>query len=118
MTATSENAMDLKRLHDVMILIKTNYPFNAERYQAFPKGGNATKEMAFAADHTLKHVVKSAGALAAELEKFDHSGRFDPEPLRTIAVKQTINALNLANALGITAEELGESIRKELARHA
>lgn len=100
------NAPDLATL---MEIIGSGFPFTQERYV---NGDLSTpgKTLAFAVGHSQKHMTKTTGQIAAETEKYDHGGKMDMEKLKIATTKAVVNALNLANALDMTAEELAERI--------
>lgn len=95
----------------LMEFIKTGFPFTPERY---PNGDLSTSEKirAFAVRHSAVHIAKTCGQIAAEAERYDHGGTMDTEQLKVATTKMLINVLNLANALGMTPEELAQRVPK------
>lgn len=101
--------MSEPNLAGLMVIIGNGFPFTQERYV---NGDLSTPEktLAFAVGHSLKHMAKTTGQIAAETERYDHGGKMDMEKLKIATAKAAVNALNLANALGMSAEELAERI--------
>jgi hypothetical protein len=89
----------------LMNFIGVWFPFTQENY---PNGDLSTPEKAraFAVRHSQAHMSKSVGKIAAEAEEYDHGGVMDDEKLRVAATKMIVSALNFANALGMSAEEV------------
>lgn len=98
-------------LRVVIDTIGTAYAFVPEKYPAL-EGATSEQTRLFAVGHSLKHMAKTTGNIAAVLEAADHGATVRYDRLKVEAVKMTINALNLANALGMTAAELVEEINK------
>lgn len=90
------------------------YAFTPQKYPVLSNVGSNFEETMFAVNHSLKHMTKSSGSIAAQCEAQDHGGRVDLGAIATAAIKQVINSLNLANVLGITPEQLVRTIHKEL----
>ena len=111
-----DSTMDLTRLHDLMLKIRVSYPFDAAHYPEL-KGADVRKTLEFAVEHSLMHSIKSLGTIAAESERADHGGQMDHGNLYKATAKMVINVLNLANAIGVSAEELAIGIRHELDSH-
>ncbi|KND50425.1 MAG: hypothetical protein AB202_02105 [Parcubacteria bacterium C7867-007] len=92
-------------LTSLMQVIGDGFPFTQEKY---PNGDLSTPEktLAFAVRHSSAHIAKTGGIIAAQAENYDHGGELDPEALRMATTKMLVNTLNLANALGMTAQDL------------
>lgn len=93
----------------LMEFIGNGFPFTQERYVNSDLS-TPEKALAFAVGHSQKHMAKTTGQIAAETEKHDHGGNMDIESLKVATAKAVVNALNLANALGMTAEEIAKRI--------
>lgn len=65
---------------------------------------------AFALSHSVHHMQKSVGKLAAECERYDHGGKLDDAAIKEGVVKMFINSVKLAEEMGINAEELAASV--------
>ncbi len=61
--------------------------------------------------HSVYHMCKTLGKIAAECESLDHGGVFDQNAMRTAAVKMIVNALKLAADLDMNADEIAAFIR-------
>lgn len=97
-------------LAQLMAQIAKEFPFIQEKY---PKLDFSTPERARASatDHSLTHIIKTAGRIATQVERDHHGGPVNLQTLREETASMVIHALNLANALDITADELRELIR-------
>ena len=81
---------------------ETSYPALADR--------TSEQRQQFALQHSLLHIQKSLGRIAAELETADHGGKANAFKFKEAAIKQVINVLHLATLLGISAEDLHDVI--------
>src|SRR4051812_38441753 len=104
--AENELKQELLRISGLMAEIAQKYPFSSEKYKRLKPDARPDEILEFGVRHSLLHMTKSLGVIATVLEKTDHSGVLRDSPLREVTVKSVINALNLANVLGISAEEL------------
>jgi hypothetical protein len=106
----SRTATDLASL---MRLIEEAFPFTPDHY---PNGDLSTSEkmLAFAVEHSHKHLSKSLGRIGAESEEYDHGGVMDEDKLKTAATKMVVSALNLARMLGMSAEDVALKIPEVL----
>lgn len=77
------------------------------------KGLSDTEKIKFSIKHCVLHSAKITGKLAAISEEADHGGDIDITKVETLAVKELINAITLANRIGLSAEELLDRISKE-----
>jgi len=98
---------DLKKLMD---LLATVWKCDPARYPEL-KGMSAAERQNFLLKHSILHITKTNGKLAALCEDYDHNKQSSPEAdakMKTAAVKMFINALKLAEEAGVSAEELLE----------
>lgn len=109
MTGTPE-----PNLASLMAFIGARYTFTNQHY---PNVDLSTPEKvrAFAVSHSLKHISKSAGKIATETEAQDHGGAMNEENLRIATTKMLVNALKLAEELGMSPDELGAMVPKAMA---
>lgn len=100
----------------LMTLISESFPFTQNRY---PNGDLSTPEKtrAFAVRHSHAHMSKTTGQIATIVESYDHGGWSNEERVKAATLKAVINALNLAHALGMTAQEITEGIPKILSSY-
>ncbi|MHB8651858.1 MAG: hypothetical protein ACYC8S_01850 [Minisyncoccota bacterium] len=98
-----------KDLAHLMSYIGARYTFTPEHYPPL-EGVTRDQKKAFAVSHSVYHICKSVGKLAAECERHDHGGAINDAPLKEGTVKMFINAVKLAEELGISAQELADSI--------
>jgi len=77
---------------------------------------DAEQKRGFAIRHSVLHLSKTVGRLAAECESFDHGGSMNIAALREAAVKMLINTLKLADDLQMSADELAAGIGAEQLR--
>lgn len=96
-------------LASLMAYIAEHFPFTQEKY---PKLDFSTPDRArmSGVEHSLVHITKTGGKLATQVERFHHGGPVSDAELEKEAAKAVVNALNLANALGMSAEQLAEMI--------
>ena len=106
--AATDLRVVMQHVGSVLSFVEQKYP--PLQNVAFGSSGH----FKFAVNHSLKHMAKTTGALAAVCEAVDHGGTMDIAKLREAAVKMTITALNLAHVLGMSAEDLREAIYKEV----
>ena len=92
-------------LASLMAFIGARYTFTNEHYPAADLS-TPDKVRAFAVSHSLKHISKSAGKIAAETEAQDHGGTMDEKNLRIATAKLLVNTLKLAEELGMSPDEL------------
>lgn len=97
---------DLKTL---MLFIGERYIFDEQSYPGI--GQLSPKQRAlFVVRHSALHVMKSAGVLAAQAESGDHGNSMDAAELKIATTKTLVNALKLAQELGMTAEDLAAQV--------
>lgn len=96
-------------LHEIMHYIGERYTFTAEHYPAL-KNATPEERRAFAVNHSVYHMAKSVGKLASECEAADHGGEMDEAALRRATVKMLINALKLAEEIGMDADDLAREV--------
>ena len=99
----------LTDLAQLMEYIGSRYTFTADHYPRMT-GLDSDGKKAFVLSHSVHHIQKSVGKLAAECEHFDHGGKLDDTAIREGVVKMFINSVKLAEEMGITAEELAASV--------
>ncbi len=97
---------DLKSLMD---FINQRYRFNEQTYPGIAEPINAHGGR-FAVNHSVLHMNKSLGAIAAQVEAADHGGEMDEAALETATTKMLVNVLKLASELGLTAEDLAAAV--------
>jgi len=93
-------------------LIAAGFVFSSETYRLFPN--HPFQQMLFAIRHCQDHIAKSFGAVAAVTETADHSGEMSDQAaagLRLAACKQVVNALKLAEVVGLTPGDLEQYIQ-------
>ena len=98
----------LATIEEVWVYINSKYIFNQENYPKIPAEEPARK--AFIVNHSLQHMCKSTGKIAAEVETFDHGGQMNNENLKEATVKMFINTLKLASELGINTWDLMNAV--------
>jgi|SRR3989344_3293169 len=101
-------------LQELMDFIGSRYRFSEENYPALAGQSDGQKEV-FAINHSILHMNKSIGVLAGECEAYDH-GRVWPkgDVVKEATVKMLINSLKLAEEIGMTAEEIFETIPRTM----
>ena len=76
-------------------------------------GKDAQQRLIFALRHSAIHFAKTAGKIAAASEAADHGGELNIEELRLNVPKALINALRLAELVGMKGEEIEESLEEK-----
>jgi len=102
----------MKTLDEALKFIAEKYK-NTEEYYPDLAGMTAEEKLKFAVRHCAIHSAKTTGKLSALCEDADHGDKLDIEKAKTLAVKELINSLTLADRVGLTAEELLKKISKE-----
>ncbi len=98
-------------LSSLVAFITERYKYNSAAYPGFDamtpeaRGG-------FIVKHSVLHMSKSVGALAAEAERQDHGGDMNNVALQVACAKMLVNTLSLASACGMTPEELADMVPK------
>jgi hypothetical protein len=95
-------------------LIARAFVFSPEAYEMLPPRSLARQ--IFEIVHCQSHLTKSLGAVAAVTEAVDHSGVLPDEAverLQLAACKQVVNALKLAEVVGVSSHEVAEYIQKK-----
>lgn len=98
-------------LTKIMEYIGARYTFTPEHYPTLGVASPSQKKV-FVVGHSVFHMCKSIGKLAAECERWDHAGseHMDNAILKEATVKMFINAVKLAEELGISAQDLADSV--------
>ena len=96
-------------LASLMQYIGERYTFTEEHYPGFNKFSEKEQKV-FAVRHSHLHMSKSAGKIAAEAETADHGGTMNEEKLCVATAKMLVNALKLAQELGMSAEDLAAKV--------
>ena len=79
----------------------------AERFR------DAEHDQGFAIRHSVLHMTKTMGMLAAECEAFDHGTSMNVVALREATIKMLANTLKLATDLQMSADELAAGVGRE-----
>lgn len=98
--------MDIEKL---MAFVVERWRFDAENYPGIEKLF-AFKREVFALRHILMHQAKALGKAMEAVEPCDHGERIDEEKLRLAIRNSLINTLRLAEASGMSADDLLKSI--------
>lgn len=93
-------------LEAVMKFVRESYDFTTKRYPRLRAPIDSDEVLAFAVGHVAKHIGENLGALLGQSGKFDHGEDLNHEMLRFTATKLFIDILELANVLGMKAEDL------------
>jgi hypothetical protein len=98
----------MNNLDALMQYIAAVWVCDVKRYPEL-QGKNPDERRNFLVKHSLMHVAKTSGKLASVCEDFDHNGAYEPdseEMLKGYAVKLFVNALKLAEEVGLSADDL------------
>jgi len=100
----------MSSLQELMAFIGSGYVFSKENYPLLA-GKSDIQKMAFAINHSILHMNKSIGKIAAECESYDHGhSHLNEDIIKEATVKMLINTLKLADELGMTAKDLFETV--------
>jgi len=102
----------MKTLAEAQKFITEKYKNTEKNYPELAKL-SGEERVKFDVRHCALHSVKLAGKLAAVSEDADHGENLDTEKVKKLAVKELINALVLADRVGLSAEELLKRIPDE-----
>ena len=92
----------------LMELVDEGYVFDDATYPQLPVDDG--DRVHFAIAHSLLHMQKALGAIATELEAYDHGEPLDVVKIHEATCKQLVNVLKLAAVLGITPAQLADYI--------
>ena len=98
-------------LASLMTFIGERYKYNSATYPGFDEMTSEDRG-GFIVKHSVLHMNKSTGALATEAERQDHGGDMNNEALCIACAKMLVNTLSLAQACGMTPEELADMVPK------
>lgn len=98
---------------NIINLIGSTYKIEPKDYPVVGKL-DENEKFNFSIAHSLKHLAKSTGKIAAELEEGDHGGTVDREKIKKATISSMISILKLCEAQGISGKELEEQIPKNL----
>lgn len=96
-------------LSDLIKIVAERFESHTSVYPALALLDEEQKR-GFTINHSVLHMSKPVGRLAAECESFDHGGSLNVAALREATVKMLINTLKLADDLQMTADELTAGI--------
>lgn len=106
------NAMDNVSFAGVYDLVNESWPITQEAYHQVI-GENLDDDINFRTRHILLHlskiaadIVKVNGEIARVVEDTEHTGNFLGNKLRQTPKQLIINAMKLAETLGVTPEEI------------
>ena len=102
----------MKTLTEAQKFIAEKYKNTGENYPELAKLSDEER-IKFDVRHCALHSVKLAGKLATVSEDADHGESLDVEKVKKFAVKELINALVLADRVGLSAEELLKRVSEE-----
>ena len=98
----------MDNLQLLMDHIATVWKCDAERYPALGVM-NGGQRRNFLVKHSLLHIGRTTGKIAAVCEDFDHNNKSEPSEetnLQVATIKLFINVLKLAEEIGLSAEDL------------
>lgn len=102
----------MKTLTEAQKFLSEKYKNTEEHYPEFAKL-SVEERAKFNVRHCALHSVKLAGELAAVSEDADHGENLDTEKVKKLAVKELINALVLADRVGLNADEMLKRVPNE-----
>lgn len=100
------------QLEELMEYISVQWKFTPKNYPILEKLSKIERED-FALGHIVKHMQKSLGKIASYSEAIDHNDEPSAGDFpKGATVKMIVNALRLATILGISADDIIETIRE------
>lgn len=98
-------------LASLMVIVGARYPTTNKQYPHADLG-TPEKVKTFGVSHSSKHIGKTAGKIATEVEAYDHGVSMNEESLRIATAQMLINTLKLAEVLGMSPRDLVMAISK------
>lgn len=92
-------------LHHLMVLVAAQFPNDSNTYPALAEMGGEQRT-AWLINHSLQHMRKTLGEIAAVCESVDHGAALDRIRINRAVAKMLINTLKLASDLELTPEML------------
>jgi hypothetical protein len=105
----NEVIVEPKNLQEAIDFIASKFVFDESGYPLIAKL-SPEERIQFSLNHSLQHLTKQLGNIAAHLEDKDHGGEGDPEALRRSFMKGFVSTLRLAELLGMDANDLLKGI--------
>lgn len=102
----------MKTLNEALTFITEKYKNTGSNYPELSVLSD-TEKVKFDVRHCALHSAKLAGKLADVSEDADHGGNLDTEKVKSLAVKELINALVLADRVGLSADDLLKRVSDE-----
>mgnify|MGYP001558950578 CR=1 FL=1 len=101
-----------ERINMLIQFVAKHHVFDENKY---PELKDATPDeiVRFAIKHSALHFSKAAGKVATVSESVDHGGDIDAEELKKNISKTIVNALRLAEVIGMTGEDIIQRIEKQ-----
>ena len=101
----------MNEIERLINFIAEHHKFDAIKYPEL-NGASPEEILKFAVRHSALHFSKTAGKIAAVSENTDHDGQIDVEEIKINLSKGFINALRLAELVGMSEKELIDSVEK------
>jgi len=98
-------------LASLMPFIAERYVFDSKSYPGFDDLSPAQQRL-FMVNHSVLHMNKSLGRIAGEVEAADHGDLIKHEELIVATMKMVVNSLRLAEALGLSPDEVAKRVPK------
>ncbi len=98
------------KIKTLFTIIEKSWDFNSIAYPIKNREMTYNGENNFAINHILLHINKISGDIATEVEHSDHQVTFHTKPLAKIPALLIINAIKLAQIIGISAEQIEQQI--------
>ncbi len=97
-----------------MLQLRDNFSFTGSDYPTLRSVPPEGTKIPFIANHSLLHMMKTQGQLAALIEASDHGSAFDQKAAERVAVKMFTHTLVLASHLGMSADDLISGVPAEM----
>ncbi len=107
----TEPVIEIRDLQEAIDFIASKFVFDEAGYPLLAKLTSDERQH-FALQHSLQHLMKQLGKIAAYLEDRDHGGEGDSDDLRRVFMKSFVSALRLAELLDVDADTLLRDVPK------
>lgn len=102
----TQRSREMDNLQEAIDFIAAQFAFDQESYSTLEKSTTEKEKLLFVVNHSLLHMVKSQGRLAAAIEACDHGKELNNFTVHKLTAEMFIHTLRLAEGAGMTAQEL------------
>lgn len=103
----------MNEIDRLIALVAKYFTFDAKAYPELA-GKDEKQTLAFALRHSALHFSKTAGKIAAVSEDIDHGEEIEIDKIRKNTVKALMNTLRLAELVGLSGQDLVQSVEENV----